>query len=286
MGAQLLDGKNIAEKLKESLRKEIGSLSASGAIRLAALAIEGDPSSEVYINAQKKIAGSLGIEYSVIKYPASASQEAVEKEIAALNNDDSVTGIIVQMPLPKNIKADRLFSKIRPEKDAEGLNPCNIGDLAYDRWSVAPCTANACMHILESTGVKLAGKEVTIVGHSAIVGKPLSLMLLSKLATTTVCHIGTYERGLLEEHVKRAEILVVAVGKSGLIKGGWIKKGAVVIDVGINAKDGKITGDVEFDEAFDRAAYITPVPGGVGPVTTVMLMKNLVELYKAQRKSK
>ncbi len=280
MACRLLDGKKIAKRIENSLRREMASLSAFGKIKLAVLAIGGNPSSEVYINAQKRLAASLGIEYHVKKYPASATQKQLEKEINELNRDASITGIMIAAPVPKAIKIEQLFQAIVPEKDAEGLSPANIGRIAYEKWRVAPCTAGACLRLIESTGIKLEGKEVVIVGHSPVAGKPLALMLLSRLATATICHIGTYKRGFLKKHIKRAEILVVAVGKNALIKGGWIKKGAVVIDVGINAKKGLITGDVEFDKAKKTASYITPVPGGVGPVTTVMLMKNLVELYK------
>ncbi|MFH0839652.1 MAG: bifunctional 5,10-methylenetetrahydrofolate dehydrogenase/5,10-methenyltetrahydrofolate cyclohydrolase [Candidatus Omnitrophota bacterium] len=284
MACRLLDGKKIAKKIAYSLKREIISLAARGKIKLVVLAISGNPSSEVYINAQRKLAASLGIEYHIKKYPASVTQAELEKDMDRLNCDDSVTGIMVETPLPKTLKPEQLFQAIDPRKDAEGLNPATTGKVVYEKWRVAPCTASACFYLIESIGAKLEGKEVVIVGHSSVVGKPLALMLLSKLATVTVCHIGTYRRGLLEKHVKRAEILVVAVGKSALIKGNWIKRGAIVIDVGINAKNGVITGDVEFDKAKKRAAYITPVPGGVGPVTTAMLMKNLVELYKNQRK--
>ena len=280
MVSRILDGKKIADRIKQCLKRGIDSLSAKGKIKLVAIQIGTNPSSIVYLNAQKKLAGELGIKYHIRELSPSISQDEAEKEIARLNEDDSVTGIIVETPVPKNIKIEKLISRIAPHKDAEGLNPANIGKLAYEKWTVAPCTASACMEMIDSAGVKLKGKEVVIVGNSAVVGKPLSMMLLARLATTTVCHIGTYERGLLEEHIKKAEVLIVAVGKSRLIKGSWIKKGAVVIDVGINKNGNKITGDVDFDGAKKRAAYITPVPGGVGPVTTVMLMKNLVELYK------
>lgn len=283
MACQVLDGKKMAEEIKKSLGRDIESLSAHGKIKLVALEIGKNSSSGVYLNAQKKLADELGIEYQIKNLEPSISEEDAEKEISRLNNDDSVTGIIIEMPVPKEVRIERLLAKIAPQKDAEGLSPSNIGSLAYEKWSVAPCTASACLALIDSTGVKLRGKEAVVVGHSAIVGKPLSLMLLSRLATTTVCHIGTYERGLLEEHVKNAEILIVAVGKNRLIKGSWIKKGAIVIDVGINKEGDKITGDVDFNAAKKRAAYITPVPGGVGPVTTVMLMKNLVELYKSKR---
>lgn len=283
MTARILDGREVAEKIKRSLKRDIESLSAAGKIKLVALRMKQSASSSVYLNAQKRMAAYLGIGYYVKELLVSCSQDGAEKEIDRLNNDNSVTGIIVQAPFPKNIYTGKLFSRIAPDKDAEGLNSFNIGTIAYEKWTVAPCAASACLALIDSTGVKLKGKEAVIVGHSAIVGKPLSLMLLSRLATTTVCHVGTYERGLLEAHVRKAEVLIVAVGKSGLIKGGWIKKGAIVIDVGINKSGDKITGDVDFEGAKKRAAYITPVPGGVGPVTTVMLMKNLVSLYKRQR---
>lgn len=283
MDPRILDGKKMADEIKHALKRDIESLSLQGKIKLTAIEIGKNSSSSVYLSAQKRLAGELGIEYHIKELSPSISQKEAEDEIIKLNDDDSITGIIVEMPVPKSMKIERLFEKIAPHKDAEGLNPTNIGKLAYEKWTVAPCTASACMALIDSAGVKLKGKEAVIIGHSAIVGKPLSLMLLSRLATTTVCHIGTYEEGLLEEHVKKADVLIVAVGKDHLIKGNWIKKGAIVIDVGINKNGDKITGDVDFEGAKKRAAYITPVPGGVGPVTTVMLMKNLVELYKAKR---
>ena len=181
------------------------------------------------------------------------------------------------MPLPLHIDYKKTSEHIAPAKDAEGMHPLNMGRIVFGKSKVLPCTASAVMELVNSVGVNLSGKEVVIVGHSEIVGKPLSLLFLDKLATVTVCHIGTSKAGKLEEHVKRAEILVVAVGKAGLIKGGWIKEGAIVVDVGINRVEDKIVGDVEFEEAEKRAAWITPVPGGVGPLTVVMLMRNLVE---------
>jgi methylenetetrahydrofolate dehydrogenase (NADP+)/methenyltetrahydrofolate cyclohydrolase len=172
------------------------------------------------------------------------------------------------------------MNAIAPEKDAEGMHPENLGKVLLGSFSVAPCTAQAALTLIESTAINLYGKEAVIVGHSEIVGKPLSMLLLNKFATTMVCHIATGERGVLPEHVKRAEILVVAVGKAGLIKGEWIKEGAIVIDVGINRVGEKIVGDVEFEKAFERAAFITPVPGGVGPLTVTMLMRNVVNLAR------
>jgi methylenetetrahydrofolate dehydrogenase (NADP+)/methenyltetrahydrofolate cyclohydrolase len=283
--AELLKGKPIADKIKEDLKKEIGSLKNKiGSPRLVALQIGDNPSSEVYLKAQSNTALDLGIEYVLKRLAKETSQIQVEDEIIGLSKDKNVSAIILQLPVPAGIDAKRLVNLIPPIKDAEGMHPQNLGQVLLGRWSLAPCTASACLALIESTGINLYGKEAVIVGHSEIVGKPLSLMLLSKFATTTVCHIATGERGVLAEHVKRAEVLIVAVGKAGLIKGDWIKPGAIVIDVGINKVGDKIVGDVEFEEASKRASFITPVPGGVGPLTTTMLMKNAVEAFKIQEK--
>ena len=282
MAATIIDGRKIANKIKKAVKRDIKNirLRQKAVLKLTALQIGKNTSSEVYLNAQKKLADELGVKFQLKTLPAKASQGTAEQEIVKLNRNKAVTGIIIHAPVPRHIDVKRLFTKIAPDKDAEGLNPVNTGKLIYENWSVAPCTASACMALMDFTGVNLRGKEVVIVGHSEIVGKPLSLMLLSKMATTTVCHIATSEKGLLKSHVKRAEVLVVSVGKRHLIKGGWIRKGAIVIDVGINKYKGKITGDVDFNAAKKRASCITPVPGGVGPLTTVILMKNLVTLYR------
>jgi methylenetetrahydrofolate dehydrogenase (NADP+)/methenyltetrahydrofolate cyclohydrolase len=187
------------------------------------------------------------------------------------------------MPLPRHIDYKTVLLHICPSKDVEGMHPENLGKIILDKARVLPCTAAAVMELLSTTGVNLYGKEVVVVGHSEIVGKPLSLLLLNKFATTTVCHIATSDAGKLVEHVNSAEILIVAVGRANLIRGEWIKEGAIVIDVGINRVDDKIVGDVEFATAFDRAAQITPVPGGVGPLTTTILMRNLIEATKLQK---
>jgi methylenetetrahydrofolate dehydrogenase (NADP+)/methenyltetrahydrofolate cyclohydrolase len=284
MPAELLKGKPIADKIKEEIKSEIAVLkSKTGAVpKLVAVQIGENPASEVYLKAQKNNAESLGIDYVLNTVANETSQQKVEDLIRKLNNDKSVSAVILQLPVPQQIDAKKIVNLIAPLKDAEGMHPSNLGQVLLGKWDMAPCTASACLALIESTGVKLYGKEAVVVGHSEIVGKPLSLMLLSKFATTTVCHIGTGERGVLPEHVKRAEILVVAVGKAGLIKGEWIREGAIVVDVGINKVGDKIVGDVDFEGALNRAAYITPVPGGVGPLTTTMLMKNTVEAFKAQ----
>ncbi|MDD5428982.1 MAG: bifunctional 5,10-methylenetetrahydrofolate dehydrogenase/5,10-methenyltetrahydrofolate cyclohydrolase, partial [Candidatus Omnitrophica bacterium] len=252
--------------------------------KLLALQIGENASSAVYVKAQKKVAESLGIEYELKTVPDTISQADAEKLIKDLNNDAAVTAIILQLPVPKGIDAKKLVGMISPEKDAEGMHPQNLGKILLGQYKIGPCTAMAVMELLESAKVDLYGKEAVVVGHSEIVGKPVALMLLNKFATTTVCHIATGERGVLPEHVKQAEVLIVAVGKAGLVKGDWIKPGAVVIDVGINRVADKILGDVEFEGASQKAAYITPVPGGVGPITTTILMRNTVELFKGQAK--
>lgn len=282
MAAKLLEGKPIAETIKSSIRAEVEGLKAKSgrAPKLLALQIGENASSAVYVKAQKKVAESLGIDYELKILPETASQAEAEKTVNDLNSDKNVTAIILQLPVPKGIDAKKLVNMIAPGKDAEGMHPQNLGRILLGNYKIGPCTAMAVMELIDSTKVNLYGKEAVVVGHSEIVGKPLSLMLLNKFATTTVCHIGTGERGVLPEHVKRAEILVVAVGKAGIVKGDWIKEGAIVIDVGINKVGDKIVGDVEFEGASARAGYITPVPGGVGPITTTILMRNTVELFK------
>ncbi|OGW95014.1 MAG: bifunctional 5,10-methylene-tetrahydrofolate dehydrogenase/5,10-methylene-tetrahydrofolate cyclohydrolase [Omnitrophica bacterium RIFCSPLOWO2_01_FULL_45_24] len=285
MAAVLLDGKVIAKRLKEAIKQEVAVLKSKRgrAPKLVAVEVGQNASSAVYVKAQKKAADSVGIEYELKVVPQETSQDEAENLIDGLNNDKSVSAIILQMPVPRGMDAKKLVNLISPEKDAEGMHPQNLGKILLGQYRIGPCTAMAVMKLLESTKVNLYGKEAVIVGHSEIVGKPLSLMLLNKFATTTVCHIGTGERGALPGHVKRAEILIVAVGKAGIIKGDWIKDGAIVIDVGINKVGDKIVGDVEFAGASQKALCITQVPGGVGSITTTMLMRNTVELFKTQR---
>jgi len=281
-----LEGKPIAEKLKAALAEEIKlrDREYKKVPKLVALQMGENASSAVYVKNQKKAAEALGINYELKMLDDDMSQEETEAAVADLNTDESVTAMILQLPVPKQIDAKRLINAIDPSKDAEGMHPQNIGKILLGGYRIGPCTAMAVMELLESTGVDLYGKEAVVVGHSEIVGKPLALMLLNKFVTTTVCHIATGERGVLPEHVKRGEILVVAVGKAGLVKGDWVKEGAIVIDVGINRVGDKIVGDVEFETAAQRASYITPVPGGVGPLTTAILMRNVVELFKAQNR--
>ncbi|MCM8818245.1 MAG: bifunctional 5,10-methylenetetrahydrofolate dehydrogenase/5,10-methenyltetrahydrofolate cyclohydrolase [Candidatus Omnitrophica bacterium] len=280
----IIDGKVISEKIKDQVKKELELLKSKGITpKLVAVSVGENPASIVYMNQQKKNCEKIGINYEILQLPENISEIELCDNIEKLNKNQDVTGIILQLPLPKGIDSRKVQSKIAPEKDVEGVNPSNMGWILYGRAIIGPCTALAVKEIIEYTGVNLYGKEVVMVGHSDIVGKPVALLLVDKFATVSICHIGTFDAGKLEEHVKRAEILIVAVGKANLIPGDWIKEGAIVIDVGINKVGDKIVGDVEFDKAKERASWITPVPGGVGPVTTAILLRNIVVLTKMQK---
>jgi methylenetetrahydrofolate dehydrogenase (NADP+)/methenyltetrahydrofolate cyclohydrolase len=282
MSARILDGKVLARGIRAKLQQEVVSLKKeTGAVpHLINVMIGSDPGSCAYANSQKRVAEQIGIRYELVSLKEDISQEALIKYIQQLNQDRDVHGIMIHKPLPAHIDYQAIANHLDMAKDLEGINVANIGKMLLGETDIIPCTPAAVMAHIDSTGVGLRGKEVVIVGASEIVGKPLSLLLLREYATVSVCHIATSEAGRLKEHVARAEILIVAVGKAGLIKGEWIKEGAVVIDVGINQVEGRIVGDVEFEAAKERAAFITPVPGGVGPVTVVMLMHNGIEAYK------
>ncbi len=291
MSAKLIDGKQIASKIKENLILELKQIKDKGIIpHLEAVLVGDNLSAQIYAENQNKVCKKLGISYKLDKLSESISQKELEDFIRQLNENPKITGIILQMPVPSHINARQVQTKISPAKDVEGIHPVNIGELVYGNSVLAPCTALAVMEILKNTEVSLKGKEIVIVGHSEIVGKPLMLLLLQsslESPTPTVCHIATQD---LASHTKRADILIVAAGRVGLVKGDMIKEGAIVIDVGINrivkkdetgkVIDRKIVGDVVFEEAVQKASMITPVPGGVGPVTTVMLLKNTLEAAK------
>lgn len=279
--AKLLEGKYAAEKIRKELSLVMGSLKQPPV--LASILVGANPGAFAYVKSQEKAAQSLGIVYKLYQLAENISEDELIDFIFKLNEDKTVNGIITQAPLPEHIDYKKISALISPKKDVEGMNPVNMGKALFGRSRIAVCTATAVMELLDSTGIDLYGKEAVIVGHSDIVGKPLVLLLLEKFATVTICHIATSTAGRLEEHVRRAEVLIVAVGKPGLIKGEWIKEGAIVVDVGINYQGDKIVGDVEFEEAQKRASCITPVPGGVGPLTVAILMRNLVEATKLQQ---
>ncbi len=282
--AKLLQGKTIAENINQQVKQEVAALIDKYKVQpvLCAIQVGDDKESTLYLDFQGKVAQRLNIGYEIKKLPTKTSKQELISLIQELNNDPKINGIILQLPLPEHLDPNEIRGSLNPEKDVEGVHPENLGDLILKRKGFAPCTACAVMVILKSLDIELYGKEAVVVGHSEIVGKPLAIMLLNELVTTTVCHIATGKRGALAGHVKRAEILIVAVGKPNLIKGDWIKPGAIVIDVGINCVDQKIVGDVEFEQAEKKADYITPVPGGVGPVTVALLMQNVSKAAKAQ----
>jgi methylenetetrahydrofolate dehydrogenase (NADP+)/methenyltetrahydrofolate cyclohydrolase len=291
MSAKLIEGEPIAEKITAEVRDAVAAMSTPP--KLAAILATDNPGAKYYADSQRKACAEAGIEYELHdpeKTGGLQTEQQMIDYIGRLNTDESLTGIILLMPVPEGVNPRAVQMAIAPEKDVEGVHPANIGRLFYGDLSLSPCTAHAVIRMLEDSGVDLKGKETVVVGHSEIVGKPTLVMLLKSLMespTVTCCHIATKD---LAFHTKRAEVLVVAAGKAGLVKGNMIKEGAVVIDVGINRvkvevdgkKKTKIVGDVEFDAAKEVASAITPVPGGVGLVTTALLLSNVVECARRQ----
>jgi methylenetetrahydrofolate dehydrogenase (NADP+)/methenyltetrahydrofolate cyclohydrolase len=274
MSAQMIDGKAIAIELKNTLKQKNDARLAQGlrAPGLAVILIGADPASQVYVGSKRRSCEEIGFKSVSYDFEETTSESELLDLIASLNANPEIDGILVQLPLPAHINAEKVIESIAPDKDVDGFHPYNIGRLAQRNPQLRPCTPKGVMTLLKSTGIDLKGQEAVVVGASNIVGRPMALELLLGGCTTTVCHRWTKD---LESHVRRADILVVAVGKPNFIPGEWIKEGAVVIDVGINRlENGKLTGDVEFDVAKDKAAWITPVPGGVGPMTVATLLEN------------
>ena len=274
MSAQLIDGKAIAAQVKSEVKQAVSERVGKGKRPpgLAVILVGENPASEVYVRNKRKACEEAGLLSRSYDLPASTSQEELLKLIDKLNEDAEIDGILVQLPVPEHIDPETIIERIRPDKDVDGFHPYNIGRLALRMPALQPCTPFGVMRLLDSVGEPYKGRNAVIVGASNIVGRPMALELMLAGATVTVCHRFTKDTA---EHVGRADIVVVAVGKPGLVKGEWIKPGATVIDVGINrTADGKLVGDVEFELAAERAAYITPVPGGVGPMTVAMLISN------------
>lgn len=286
MPATLLMGKPIADKMSEELSKDIAVLKEKHGIvpSLASILVGDDPASKSYAGRQQKSAAKIGINYQLHELPGNISEQKLIDFIDDLNQNNGVNGIILQMPLPKGMDEQKVQSTIALKKDVESITPANMGLIVYDRPRLCPCTALSAIKLVESAGVEIYGRELTVVGRSAIVGKPAALLMLQRKfsATVTICHTGTAKSGNLPRHVGNADILIVAAGSPELVKGEWIKEGSIVIDVGFNWVDGKTVGDVEFEVAKEKAAYITPVPGGVGPLTVVILLQNTVEATKWQ----
>ena len=277
MGAQRIDGKKIADRLIGEVRNRIDSRLTEGkrAPGLAVILIGDDPASSVYVGSKRKRCEETGILSHSHDLPAETSQPELLDLIDQLNDDPTVDGILVQLPLPEHINADTVIERITPAKDVDGFHPYNFGRLAQRRPLLRPCTPRGIMTLLESTGVELAGLDAVVIGASNIVGRPMALELLMARCTVTVCHSKT--KGLADK-VKAADLVVAGVGIPAFVKGEWIKPGAIVVDVGINRlENGKLAGDVEFDAASERAAWITPVPGGVGPMTVATLLENTLD---------
>ncbi|MCW9052480.1 MAG: bifunctional methylenetetrahydrofolate dehydrogenase/methenyltetrahydrofolate cyclohydrolase FolD [Motiliproteus sp.] len=279
MSANIIDGKQIAKQVREKVKSGIEYRLEQGlrAPGLAVVLIGNDPASEVYVNHKRRACKEVGIESTAYDLPVDTSQEKLLELVDELNKAAHIDGILVQLPLPDHLDANLILERIRPDKDVDGFHPFNLGKLAQRMPVLRPCTPKGVITLLESTGVPLRGKDAIMVGASNIVGRPMSLELLLAGVTVTTTHRFTQN---LADKVSRADIVVVGVGIPGLVKGEWIKEGAIVIDVGINRlENGKLVGDVEYDVAAERASWITPVPGGVGPMTVATLMENT--LYAA-----
>ena len=281
MSAQIIDGKALAASIKESLAPRIEKLKTNNIIpALTVILVGDDPASAVYVNNKANTFKALGLRSEVLQFPASMTQEALLAEIHRLNDDPTLHGILVQLPLPTHIDTNTVIDTIDPEKDVDGFHISNAGALMTGNPRFIPCTPYGVMKMLESQNTTIRGAEAVIVGASNIVGKPMALLLQKAGATVTICNSKTKD---LTAHTRRADILVVATGREEMIKGDMIKPGAVVIDVGINrCADGKLRGDVEFAKAAEVAGAITPVPGGVGPMTIVMLIVNTIESAERQ----
>ncbi|RDE91040.1 bifunctional methylenetetrahydrofolate dehydrogenase/methenyltetrahydrofolate cyclohydrolase FolD [Aggregatibacter aphrophilus] len=279
MTAQIISGTQLSNQIKSKVAQQVSQYVKRGkrAPGLAVILVGADPASQVYVGSKRKSCTEIGITSKSYDLPETTTEQALLELIGELNQDNTVDGILVQLPLPKHIDSTKVIEKISPEKDVDGFHPYNVGRLCQRIPTLRACTPYGVMKLLETTGISFYGKHAVIVGASNIVGRPMALELLLAGCTVTVTHRFTED---LASHIRQADILVVAVGKPKFIKGEWIKEGAVVVDVGINRIEGKLVGDVEFEIAAERAAYITPVPGGVGPMTVAMLMKNTLSAYE------
>ncbi len=284
MAVELLKGKEIALVLKEKIKKDVEAIKKehNKVPTLVVLKANTDHASDIYLKSQQKTADELGINYEVRDFDPKKGVSAFIKDIKELNQDASVNGIMIQLPLPEGWDADRLHGVLDPKKDVEGVSPENLGLIVLKKEVIVPCTAQAVMEILRFSAVPLYGAEVVIVGSSFIVGRPVAMLLMRERSSVHVLGSASSKNNTLEGHVKNADIVIACAGQAHLIKGDWIKKDAVVIDVGINKLDGKTVGDVEFETAEKQASKITPVPGGVGPLTVTILMQNLIRAFRWQ----
>ena len=277
--AEIIDGKELAKKVRKELKVEVDKLKEQGINpKLAVIMVGNDPGSTVYVRNKSKAGEKVGIEFEEFLFEETITEEMLLETIEKLNQDDKVHGILLQCPVPKHIDVNKAFRAISPNKDVDGFNPINVGNLTIGEDAFVSCTPFGVVRMLEEYNIETEGKNAVILGRSNIVGKPMIQCMLNKNSTVTVCHSRTKDIG---EVIKRADIVIAAIGRPKFVKADMVKDGAVVIDVGINRlDDGSICGDVDYDAMFDKVSYITPVPGGVGPMTIAMLLNNVVKAAK------
>mgnify|MGYP001191148539 FL=1 len=274
----IIDGKKLSEKILSEVKQEVIEIKKSGKTPVLSVILIGEyPPSQIYVKNKEKMAKQVGINSEVIHYEQNVKQSEVIEKIRELNNDPKVSGILVQLPLPRHFDKEKIINSILPSKDVDGFHPVNVGGLASGYDSIVPCTPLGCLLILRSLKEDLNGKHAVIIGRSNLNGKPMTQLLLKENCTVTITHSKTKD---LKAECKRADIIIAAVGKPKLVKSDWVKKGAIVIDVGINKTDSGIVGDVDFEEVSKIAKAITPVPGGVGPMTIACLLQNTLECFK------
>ena len=279
--SNIIDGKAVSAQVKERIKAETAKLKEQGIeVGLAVVIVGEDPASKVYVRNKKRACEEVGFNSYEYALPAETTEEELLELVQKLNKDDKVNGILVQLPLPAHLDDKVIINNILPEKDVDAFHPVNVGKIMIGDYSFLPCTPAGVMELIASTGTEIAGKECVVIGRSNIVGKPQAMLLLHKSGTVTICHSKTKN---LKEVCSRADILVAAVGRAKMITSDYIKDGAVVIDVGMNRdENGKLCGDVDFEDCKDKAGYITPVPGGVGPMTIAMLMQNTLTAAKVK----
>ena len=277
----ILNGKEVALGIKEELKKEVSKITPKPS--LVVIQVGDDPASNIYVNSKAKLALEIGYEFCHVKFNSDVTEEEIITKIEEINENDKINGVIVQLPIPKHLNANKIINKIDPIKDIDGLTELNAGKLLTGDASLVSCTPKGIITFLKHYNIELQGKHVVIVGRSNLVGKPLIGLCLNENATVTICHSKTKN---LEEITKTADILIVAIGKSKFINEKYVKEGSIIVDVGINRVDGKLYGDVDFDSVFKKSSFITPVPGGVGPMTTISLMENVLISYKEMQKKR
>lgn len=279
MGAEIINGQLLAKELRENMINEVAELKQKGLTpHLTVILVGDDPASHSYVRGKEKASAEVGISSEIIRMEKTVDQKTLLTKIAELNKDENVHGILVQLPLPNHIEEQKVIEAIDPAKDVDGFHPINIGRMMVGQDAFLPCTPYGIIEMLKSKNIEIAGKHVVVMGRSNIVGKPMGQLLLNENATVTYCHSKTQD---IKSYTKKADILIVAVGKANIVDASYIKNGAVVIDVGVNrTEEGKLTGDVDFDDVKEVASFLTPVPKGVGPMTITMLLSNTIKAAK------